>query len=91
MAAMPALEIDLSGLGAGALVYDIVYAPLETPLLAAARAGGFCAIDGLGMLCHQAALAFEAWFGILPVVDSELRKILEQAINAAGKEVGQGR
>ena len=81
MTAMPPLEIDLAGLAPGAVVYDIVYAPLETELLSAARAGGFMVVDGLGMLCHQAALAFEAWFGILPAVDVELRAKLEQAIS----------
>lgn len=89
MAAMPALEIDLTGLSAAAIVYDIVYAPLQTPLLAAARAAGFRTVDGLGMLCHQAALAFEAWFGILPAVDSELRILLEAAINTGGEEAGR--
>lgn len=85
MSEMPALEIDLGGLARDAIVYDIVYAPLETPLLAAARAAGFRAVDGLGMLCHQAALAFEAWFGILPEVDEELRQLLEAAISKTGR------
>lgn len=90
MVAMPPLEIDLSGLSQRAIIYDIVYAPLETELLAAARAGGLVAVDGLGMLCHQAALAFEAWFGILPEVDKELRQLLQRAINKANKHTGQG-
>lgn len=88
MTAMPPLEIDLSGLAQGAVVYDIVYAPLETELLSSARAGGFTVVDGLGMLCHQAALSFEAWFGILPAVDNELRAKLEQAINSSASEPG---
>lgn len=50
----------------GAIVADIVYKPLETPLLAAARARGLTAVDGLGMLIHQGARAFELWFGIKP-------------------------
>ena len=89
MTAMPPLEIDLSGLAPGAVVYDIVYAPLETELLSTARAGGFTAVDGLGMLCHQAALAFEAWFGVLPAVDSELRAKLEQALDGSARGSGQ--
>ncbi len=87
MTAMPPLEIDLAGLAPGAVVYDIVYAPLETKLLSAARAGGFTVVDGLGMLCHQAALAFEAWFGILPAVDAELRAKLERTLS--GVSAGQ--
>jgi shikimate dehydrogenase len=51
---------------AGTIVVDIVYRPLETPLLAAARARGLKAVDGLGMLIHQGALSFEIWFGIKP-------------------------
>lgn len=85
MIAMPPLEIDLGGLREGAVVYDIVYAPLETELLRQAAAAGYGVVDGLGMLCHQAALAFEAWFGILPVVDEELRARLERAISDAGR------
>lgn len=73
MAGHPPLEIDLSPLPAEAVVADIVYVPLETRLLAAARARGLCAVDGLGMLLHQARPGFEAWFGVAPVVDQELR------------------
>ncbi len=91
MAAMPPLEIDLGGLRQNAVVYDIVYAPLETELLRRAAAAGFRAVDGLGMLCHQAALAFEAWFGILPVVDEDLRARLERVINDAGQASGEDR
>ena len=69
----PPLEIDLAPLPEGATVTDIVYSPLETPLLAAARARGLAAVDGLGMLLHQAAPGFEAWFGRAPEVDAELR------------------
>jgi shikimate dehydrogenase len=52
----------------GAIIADIVYRPLETPLLAAARSRGLATMDGLGMLIHQAALSFELWFGIMPDV-----------------------
>jgi shikimate dehydrogenase len=73
MAGEPALEIDLSPLPPRATVADMVYVPLETPLLAAARARGLRAVDGLGMLLHQARPGFEAWFGVAPSVDAELR------------------
>ena len=60
-----------------AAVADIVYAPLVTPLLAEGRARGLVAVDGLGMLLHQAAFSFEIWFGIRPAVTPELRRIVE--------------
>jgi shikimate dehydrogenase len=72
----PALEIDLSPMPAGAAVADAVYVPLETPLLAAARARGLRAVDGLGMLLHQARPGFEAWFGAAPAVDDALRAVV---------------
>lgn len=68
------LEIDLSLLPKTALVTDIVYSPLETKLLAQARARGNPTVDGLGMLLHQAVPAFEAWFGVKPEVTEELRQ-----------------
>ena len=55
---------------------DIVYVPLETPLLVAARARGLLAVDGLGMLLHQAVPGFSEWFGVTPVVDEELRRFV---------------
>lgn len=73
MAGQPQLTMPLEGLAPGAAVLDIVYAPLETPLLAEARARGLTAVDGLGMLLHQARPAFHAWFGIDPEVDGALR------------------
>lgn len=73
MQGKPALEIDLATLPADAVVYDIVYVPLETPLLAAARARGNPAVDGLGMLLHQARPGFRDWFGMDPEVDDALR------------------
>ncbi|WP_209318376.1 shikimate dehydrogenase [Falsiroseomonas selenitidurans] len=69
----PPLEIDLAPLPPTAVVADMVYVPLETPLLAQARARGLRAVDGLGMLLHQARPGFEQWFGVAPVVDAELR------------------
>ncbi|MBO6717140.1 MAG: shikimate dehydrogenase [Rhizobiaceae bacterium] len=73
MKGQPDLEIDISSLPDGAVVSDIIYAPLETPLLAQARARGLAAVDGLGMLLHQAVPGFERWFGIRPVVSDALR------------------
>ncbi|MEC9347580.1 MAG: shikimate dehydrogenase [Pseudomonadota bacterium] len=70
------LAVDLGGLGARTVVHDIVYVPLETPLLAAARARGLVAVDGLGMLLHQAVPAFEAFFGLRPQVTPALRQHL---------------
>ncbi len=68
------LDIKLDALPADAVVNDVVYAPLETGLLAAARARGNRAVDGLGMLLHQARPAFKAWFGIDPEVGPALRE-----------------
>jgi shikimate dehydrogenase len=72
-AGQPPLELDLAALPMAAVVYDIVYVPIETPLLAAARARGNPVVDGLGMLLHQARPGFAAWFGIEPQVTPELR------------------
>ncbi|MGH7067531.1 MAG: shikimate dehydrogenase [Acetobacteraceae bacterium] len=72
MLGVPALEVDLSRAPATLAVADIVYAPQETPLLAAAKARGLTIVPGLGMLLHQAVPGFEAWFGIRPCVDQEL-------------------
>ncbi len=72
MQGQPPLEVDLAALPASAVVADIVYVPLETPLLAAARARGLRAVGGLGMLLHQARPGFRHWFGVDPVVDAEL-------------------
>lgn len=76
MERQPDLEIDLGHAGARLAVADIVYVPLETPLLAAARARGLQAVEGLGMLLHQAVPGFAAWFGVTPVVDDELYRIV---------------
>lgn len=72
----PALDICLDDLPADALVTDLVYSPLETPLLAAARRRGNPAVDGLGMLLHQAVPAFASWFGVTPKVDQSLRETI---------------
>lgn len=80
MVGQPPLDIDLSPLPEDAVVYDIVYAPLETPLLAQARARDLATVDGLEMLIGQAALAFEFFFGKAPPRerDEELRGLLTQ-------------
>ncbi|ANN56077.1 shikimate dehydrogenase [Mesorhizobium loti NZP2037] len=70
LAADPALLPD------HAIVTDLVYVPLETPLLAAARARGLKTVDGLGMLLNQAVPGFEHWFGIRPQVTAELRALI---------------
>lgn len=74
MAGQPSLSIDLQSLPAHAIVADIVYTPLDTPLLQAARARGLAVLDGVGMLLHQARPGFAAWFGIEPRVDEALRQ-----------------
>lgn len=74
MNGQPPLDLPLQDLPARAIVNDLVYAPLETPLLASARARGNPCVDGLGMLLHQAAPGFEAWFHVKPRVDEALRK-----------------
>ncbi|HVX92019.1 MAG TPA: shikimate dehydrogenase [Xanthobacteraceae bacterium] len=77
MAGQPELDVDLAGLGADAIVADIVYTPLETSLLRAARRRGLRIADGLGMLLHQAVRGFSLWFGVRPEVTGELRALLE--------------
>jgi shikimate dehydrogenase len=76
MKGQPPLDIDLGPLPSSAIVCDIVYVPLETPLLSAARARNLKTVDGLGMLLHQARPGFAAWFGVEPRVTPELRDFL---------------
>lgn len=76
MVGSPALSVDLSPLPSAAVVSDIVYNPLVTPLLADAAARGHATVDGLGMLLHQATVGFEKWFGIRPEVDAALRETI---------------
>jgi Shikimate 5-dehydrogenase len=66
----------------GTVVTDIVYAPLETPLLAAAKKRGLRVADGLGMLLHQAVRGFSLWFGVRPEVTAELRALVEADLKA---------
>ncbi len=70
----PGSPINLDQAGAGLVVNDIVYVPLETRLLADARARGLRTVDGLGMLLYQARPGFAAWFGVEPVIDAALRE-----------------
>lgn len=76
MIGQPPLDLSLRALQATALVADIVYAPLETPLLAAARTIGAKTVDGLGMLLHQARPAFRDWSGVMPEVTPALRALI---------------
>jgi shikimate dehydrogenase len=77
MKGQPPLNIELPLLPPDAVVADLVYVPLETPLLAAAKARGLRTADGLGMLLHQAVRGFELWFGQRPAVTPELRALVE--------------
>jgi shikimate dehydrogenase len=77
MHGQPALEIDAGLLPSHAVVADLVYVPLKTPLLSAARARGLKTADGLGMLLHQAVRGFELWFGQRPEVTPQLRALVE--------------
>jgi len=80
MTGQPALDISLEKLPARALVSDVIYVPLETPLLAAARRRGNATVNGLGMLLNQARPAFNAWFGIMPAITPELRQSIEATL-----------
>jgi len=83
MAGQPPLALDLAGAPRHAAVADIVYVPLQTPLLAAAAAQGLRTVDGLGMLLHQAVPGFERWFGVRPEVTPELRALILADIEGA--------
>lgn len=80
MVGQPALDIKLDKLPTSALAADIIYIPLETPFLAAARQRGNRTVNGLGMLLHQGRPAWKAWFGIEPEVTPELRTMVEKTI-----------
>jgi shikimate dehydrogenase len=82
MTGRPALEIGLDNLPPDALVTDIVYTPLVTPLLAAAAERGNPVVDGLGMLIHQARPGFNAWFGAWPEITLGLREYILAAQGA---------
>jgi shikimate dehydrogenase len=83
MVGQTALDIQLHDLPLSALVADIVYIPLETPFLTAARLRGNATVNGLGMLLHQGPLAWKAWCNMEPAVTPALRSLLEQSITSA--------
>jgi shikimate dehydrogenase len=83
MHGQPSLELDVGKLPADAVVADLVYVPLQTQLLALAKARGLKTADGLGMLLHQAVRGFELWFGQRPQVTSELRALVEADLKHA--------
>ena len=76
MTGQPALDLDAASINDDAVVCDIVYAPLQTPLLRDAAVRGLRTVDGLGMLIHQARPGFEAWFGVAPEITDDLRAFL---------------
>lgn len=80
MVGQTALDIKLDLLPLSALAADIIYIPLETPFLAAARERGHRTVNGLGMLLHQGPLAWKAWFGMEPAVTAELRSLVEASL-----------
>ncbi len=80
MKGQDALEISLDRLPKHALVCDAIYIPLETPLLADARARGNATVNGLGMLLNQARPAFQRWFGVTPELTPELRRMIEATL-----------
>ena len=80
------LELELDPLQPSAIVADIVYVPLMTPLLERARSRGLRTVGGLGMLLHQAAPGFERWFGVRPTISRELRALVEADILAAVRD-----
>jgi shikimate dehydrogenase len=83
MHGQPPLELDIGLLPSNAIVADLVYVPLETALLKAARERGLKTADGLGMLLHQAVRGFELWFGQRPEVTPELRALAEADLRGA--------
>ena len=80
MVGMEPLDLALETLPSAALVVDIIYTPLETPLLAAARLRGNRTLNGLGMLLHQGRPAWKSWFGIEPKVTQRLRALIEASL-----------
>ena len=83
MTGQPALDVDVQLLPAQAVVADLVYVPLQTPLLAGAQARGLRTADGLGMLLYQAVRGFELWFGRRPQVTADLYAVIEADLTKA--------
>jgi len=82
MTGKAALDLRCVGLAPGALVYDLIYTPLETPLLAEARAAGYGVLNGLDMLIGQARPSFEAFFGVPPPANEAVKAVLIKALEA---------
>lgn len=80
MGSNPALDLNLERLPVAALVSDVVYIPLETPLLAAAKERGNPTAGGLGMLLNQARPAFKSWFGVMPEITPELLQVVKATL-----------
>jgi len=80
MVGQPALDLRLDKLTGSALAADIIYTPLNSPFLAAARARGNRTVNGLGMLLHQGPPAWKRWFDLEPTVTAELRERMERSI-----------
>jgi shikimate dehydrogenase len=89
MRGQPHLAVDLGRLPSHAIVADLVYAPVLTPLLAAAKARGLRTADGLGMLLHQAVRGFALWFGKKPEVTAELRALVEADLGSSAAKFGR--
>jgi shikimate dehydrogenase len=83
MKGQPGLALDLARLPGHAIIADLVYAPVMTPLLAAAKARGLRTADGLGMLLHQAVRGFALWFGKTPEITAQLRALVEADLDAS--------
>ncbi len=82
MHGQPPLAVDVARLPPDAVVADLIYVPLQTPLIASAGAAGLRAVGGLGMLLHQAVTGFEHWFGRRPAVTPALRALVQTSIEA---------
>ena len=82
MVGQAALDLRLDALPRSALVSDIIYTPLASPLLAAAALRGNQTVNGLGMLLHQGVPAWQRWFGLTPEVTPELQSLMEQSLTA---------
>jgi shikimate dehydrogenase len=87
MHGQPDLAIDIGRLPAAAIVADLVYVPLDTPLLRSARARGLRTADGIGMLLHQAVRGFLLWFGKNPEITNELKGLLERDLSVSPPRV----
>ena len=85
MTGNPQLDFDCNCLKPGAIVFDIVYSPLETPLLKAAKARGLRTVDGLEMLMRQAVPGYRAWLGAKAEIDADLRSRLEAALKGGAR------